>query len=182
MKYFELNDDINFPNRWYLGDISEVDNWELSTSIPQGSANLKIELVRDGDEMDFTITEAYGVPIVSLKVREALNGIQGIAFIPVQVLGKKCTTEYFILVTSNIVECVDEENSEFQKFDKNDPVRPDKAGEYRAFMKLRLDARKIVDIDIFRLMKFEVAVIVSEQVKERLESVSTTGLGLTVLV
>lgn len=179
MQYFELNDDINFPNRWYLGDIYEVDNWELSTSIPDGSDNLKIEVVRDGDEMDFTFTEAYGVPVVSLKVREALDGIQGIDFIPVQVQGKKCSTEYFVLVTSEIVECVDEENSEFQKFEENDPVRPDKAGEYRAFMKLRLDAQKIVDIDVFRLMNFEVAVVVSELVKERLESVSTTGLNLT---
>ncbi|MPV86499.1 imm11 family protein [Ostreibacterium oceani] len=182
MKYFELNDDINFPNRWYLGDISEVDNWELSTSIPEGTVSLNIEIVRNGEEMDFTFTEAYGVPVVSLKVKEALDGIQGINFIPLQVLGRQCSTKYFVLVTNEIVECVDEANSEFQKFEENDPVRPDKAGEYRAFMKLRLDASKIVGIDIFRLMKFEVAVIVSERVKQRLESVSTTGLDLTAVV
>jgi len=182
MKYFELNDDINFPDRWYLGDIFKVDNWKLSTSIPENAINMKIKLVRDGEEMDITFTEAYGVPIVSLKVREALDGIQGIAFIPVQVQGKNCTTEYFVLVTTEVVECVDEINSEFQKFEENDPVRPEKAGEYRAFMKLRLDSSKIVDIDIFRLMNFEVAVVISERVKEKLESVSTTGLALTAVV
>lgn len=175
MKYFKLNDDISFPNRWYLGDVSKVDNWELATSIPEDTVSLKIEVVRDGEEMDFTLTEAYGVPIVSLKVKDALDGMLGITFIPVQVQGKQCSTEYFVLVTSEIVECVDEANSKFQMFEENDPVRPDKAGEYRAFMKLRLDVRKIIGIDIFRLMKFEVAIVISERVKERLESVGTTG-------
>ena len=179
MKYFELNDDIKFPNRWYLGDISKVDNWELSTMVSADISNLNVELVRDGDEMDFTFTEVYRVPVVSKKVRDILEDIDEIAFIPVWVKGKISTTEYFIMVTNEMVECVDENNSEFQKFEKNDPVRPDKAGEYRAFMKLRLDSNKIVDIDIFRLKKFEIAVIISDTVKKRLESISATGLKLT---
>ncbi|MDH2431078.1 hypothetical protein QCD60_00730 [Pokkaliibacter sp. MBI-7] len=182
MKYFELNDDINFPSRWYLGDIAEVDNWKLATSAPEGATNLKIELVRDGEEMDFTFTETYGLPIVSRKIYEALSDIKGIAFIPIQVQWKRCSTDYYALVIYEIVECVDEVNSEFQKFEQNDPVRPDKAGEYRAFMKLRLDANKIPGLDIFRLKKFEVAVVISENVKERLESIGATGMNLAVVV
>jgi hypothetical protein len=182
MKYFELNDDINYPNRWYLGDILEVDNWEISTSKPVGVSNLQIEIVRDGNEMDFTFTEAYGVPIVSKKVKDALDSLPEITFVPVQILNRDCNTEYFVLIISAAIDCVDDDSSEFQKFEENDPVRPDKAGEYRAFIKLRLNVKKIVDIDVFRLRKFEIAVIVSEQVKNSLEAIGTTGMDLSTVV
>lgn len=176
MKYYELNDDINFPNRWYLGDILDVDNWTLSTEAPAGFAYLTVELERDGQEIDFTLTEAYSVPIISAKVRAELNDIAGIEFIPVVVLNKQCNDDYFALIISQKIECIDEENSEFQKFEENDPVRPDKAGDYRAFMKLRLDKNKIVDTDLFRLKKFEIAVIASEKIKDRFETIGTTGI------
>lgn len=115
----KLSDDINYPNRWYLGDISQVDNWELTTSTPKEHA----------DHLT-----------------------------------------------------VDEVNSEFQKFEENDPVRPDESGEYRAFTKLRLDPNKIVDIDLFRLKGFEVAVVISERIKGKIESIGTTGLSLIPVV
>ncbi|WP_447971890.1 imm11 family protein [Nitrospira sp. M1] len=73
------------------------------------------------------------------------------------------------MVIKKSVDCVDENKSEFQKFEQNDPVRPDKAGEYRAFMKLRLDANKIVDVAIFRLAKFETAIIINEHIKSNLK-------------
>ncbi|CAG9001014.1 MAG: hypothetical protein CENE_03022 [Candidatus Celerinatantimonas neptuna] len=182
MKYFELNDDINFPNRWYLGDILGVDNWELSTSVPEGIASLEIKLVHDGDEMDFTYTEAYGVPVISRKVKEVLDDIKGIDFIPVKIQSKRCLTDYFVLIVSELIECVDEKCSEFQKFELNDPVRPDKAGEYRAFMKLRLDTSNINGIEIFRVKKFEISIIISERVKERLKAIAVKGLDLISVV
>lgn len=182
MNYYELNDDINYPNRWYLGDILGVDNWDLLKFSSDQLSDTEIELFKDGDEMDFTFTEAYGIPVVSQKVKEKLNECNELAFIHLNVLNKACKTQYYAMITKKTVECVDESASEFQKFEENDPVRPDKAGDYRAFMELRLDAKKIVDIDVFRLSKFETAVIISEKVKQNLEAIDATGLNLSLVV
>ena len=102
--------DEQFEGFW--GDVLDVDNWGLSTTVPVESSSLKLELERDGQEMDFTFTEAYRVTIVSSKVRDALDDIDGIKLIPIQVVSKHCKTDYFVLITSQLVECVDEKNSE----------------------------------------------------------------------
>ncbi len=71
MKYYRLKDDIEYPNRWYLGDILDVDGWELLSSVPKIDNKLDVELYQDGDEMDFTLSDKaklikkneYKVPI-----------------------------------------------------------------------------------------------------------------------
>ena len=83
MKYYRLKDNINFPKRWYLGEILGVDNWQLISSVPEQKNELNLTLYQDGEEMDFTQTEVYGVPIVSEKVKNELSCIYGIKFIPV---------------------------------------------------------------------------------------------------
>lgn len=179
MIFFELKDDIYYPNRWYLGDVLGVDNWELSTSVPRCIANLQVELVRDGEEMDFTYTEAYALPVVSDKVKHVLENFEGVDFVPINVINKVCMSNYYLLITKNVVDCVDEEKSNFRKFEVNDPVRPDKAGEYRGFIELRVDAVKANGVDIFRLGKFKVALIVSENVSNSLIAKKVTGLKLS---
>lgn len=176
MRYFELNDDINFPGRWYLGDIANVDNWELSFSWKDDFDVLDVGLVRNGLEMDFTFTECYRVPVVSLKVKKALEDFHGLSFVPVRINGKICSTDYFILIVNDVVQCVDEKRSEFQKFEENDPVRPDKSGEYRAFMRLRIDEKSVGEKDVFRLKGFEIAVVISERVKSKLDFIGATGV------
>ncbi len=181
MKYYRLKDDIEYPNRWYLGDILDVDGWELLSSVPKIDNKLDVELYQDGDEMDFTLSEVYGIPIVSEKVKQALEFLSEIRFIPLTVTRRRdsCNSQYFAMVILLDVDCVDEGMSEFQKFEINDPVRPDKAREYRSFTTLRLNPENILGIDIFRLKKFETAIIVSEQVKTILEAIGATGLNFS---
>lgn len=181
MIYYRLKDNVEYPNRWYLGDILDVNNWDLASDVPEIDRELEIELYQDGEEMDFTLSEVYGIPVVSRKVKKELECYSEVRFIPLLLEGVE-SGQYFAMVTKSVVECVDEESSEFQKFEINDPVRPDKAGDYRAFMVLRLNQNNIGDVNIFRLKKFETAIIVSERVRNKLEAIGVTGMDLSPVV
>ena len=176
---YRLNDDIEYPDRWYLGDVIGVDNWQLATSSPDTNEPLDVELVQDGVETDFTITATYGLPIVSSKIRREFVDLPELTFVPVSVVGRSCHTQYYVMVTKRTVDCVDEEKSEYQKFEENDPVRPDLAGEYRAFFELKVDPTKTAGLSIFRIAKFEVAIIVDERIKELLGGIDATGFTLS---
>ncbi len=174
MSYYELTDDINFPNRWYLGDVAFADNWELSQHL-NPEREYEIEVYRDGSEMDYTCNEAFGVSVVSKKFKEALSGIAYITFAKANIIGKGPSSEFFIMAVPRELECVNEEESEFQKFEVNDPVRPDKAGEYRGFFKMAVNPAKCAGFNIFRVKGFSIAVVVSAEVKQKLESAGVSG-------
>jgi hypothetical protein len=71
--------------------------------------------------------------------------------------------------------CLDEKRSIFQKFETNDEIRPDLAGDYKAVNPLFIDPDK-VNRSIFRLDKYDIVIIVSEHVKNKLEKVELSGL------
>jgi hypothetical protein len=170
MRYFRLLDDIDFPNRWYLGDLSHDDNWIFTygKTVSKDWKKLSLEVYQDGDEMDYTLTEGYLVPIVSEDFRSKLTGIKGIEFFPVSIHKKEIKNKYYVMVVTQTAEAVDESKSEFEKFEKDDAVRPDKAGDYRAFVKLVIDPLKAKGKEIFRLKKFDIAIIVSEHLKKKI--------------
>lgn len=85
------------------------------------------------------------------------------------------------MIIETQIDCVDEENSEFSVFDKNDPVRPDLAGTYRNFFNLVIDTSKVGGRHIFRLKKYLGALIVSQEVKRRFESARVTGVTFDLL-
>ena len=174
MSYYELSDDINFPNRWYLGDVAFADNWAFAQRIDP-EWQYEIELRRDGSEMDYTYTDAYGVSVVSRRFKDSLSGITGVEFAKANIIGKRSDSEFFIMAIPNEVACINEEASEFQKFEVNDPVRPDKAGDYRGFFKMVVDPNKCGGLNIFRIKGFSNTVVVSALVKQRLESAGVMG-------
>jgi len=174
LSYYELTDDINFPNRWYLGDIAVADNWKLVQYLDP-EREYKIEVSRDGSEMDYTCNEAYGVSVVSKKFKDALAGIADITFAKANIIGKGSGSEFYIMAVPKELECIDEKESEFQKFEVNDPVRPDKAGEYRGFFKMVVNPDKCAGLNIFRVKGFNVAIVVSAEVKQKLESAGVSG-------
>lgn len=184
MKYYRLRDDINFSKRWYLGDIQHVDNWlyrDPSVEFMEPGRG-RLEVYQDGDEMDFTLTERYAVPIVSKKFFEALAGLEEIdkpyhhvIFNQVDIVERPSLETYFVMVIETQQDCVDESKSDFKKFEVDDQVRPDLAGQYSAFFNLVIDPSKTDGRHIFRVKKHLGAIIVSEEVKNRLELSGITG-------
>ncbi|MCY9844854.1 imm11 family protein [Vibrio caribbeanicus] len=185
MKYYRLRDDINFSKRWYLGDIQHVDNW-LYRDPPvefMEPGRGHIEVYQSGEEMDFTLTERYAVPIVSKKFFEALVGLEEIdkpyrhvVFNQVDIVDRPSLETYFAMVIETQQDCVDESKSDFKKYEVDDPVRPDLAGQYSVFFNLVIDPFKTDGKHIFRVEKHLGAIIVSEEVKNRLEAAGITGV------
>ena len=184
MKYYRLRDDINFASRWYLGDMQHVDNW-LYRNPPVDFMEPRkgnLEVYQHGNEMDFTLTERYAVPIVSEDFIGALSGLSEVdkpyhyvVFNKTEILDTAASKSYFTMAIETQLDCVDELKSDFTKYEINDPVRPDRAGEYSAFFNLVIDPSKTEGKHIFRIKKHLGAIIVSEEVKNRLEAAGITG-------
>jgi hypothetical protein len=176
MHYFTVTDDINLKDRWYLGDINIEDNWLFTYGKPLNTPdfdNLQVEIDKWGQELDFTLTDAYGVPIISEKLADQLFEFGDfIQLIPVSIARAK--SNYYILVLKFSIDCVDEGKSEFEKFEEGNDIRPDKAGEYEVINVLKLDASRI-NAPIFRISKYDIQMVMSEEIKLKLEQSNITG-------
>lgn len=85
-----------------------------------------------------------------------------------------------VLNALRMVRCIDESRSEFDKFTEDDPVRPDLAGQYSSVPKLIIDPKLIPpDAHFFRIQDWEVALLVSEAVKDAMERVGCVGATFT---
>ena len=134
MKYFTLTDDIDFPERWHLGAVVNQGDWRLvrppmiAMNDPLRSRRYRIDLQVPGQAMDYSTTSQAEVPIISFKALSALSGTDGFSAFPAHVLGFTARTSFHVLHVWDEADCVDEDQSEFQLFLKDDPVRPDLAG------------------------------------------------------
>lgn len=185
MKYYLLRQDVAIPDKWVLGGVKYVNNWHFSD--PPVSfmepGNYSLEVRFDGVEVDYSLAGYASVPVLSEKAFSSLVGLpevdelyRNVVFEAVQIEGKKVCNKYFLMIIETQIDCVDEESSEYAKFEVNDPIRPDMAGQYRSFFNLRIDSVKVGGNHIFRIKKYLGAVIVSEEVKRRFEKAGVTGV------
>lgn len=184
MKYYLLRSDMFNTGKWTLGDVHNVDNWLFSDPTPyfMEPGEYTIDVFQDGEELDYNESAAFGVPVLSIKAKNALIGLPEVdepyyhvVLEPVKIENKQVDQDYFVMIIETQIDCVDEERSEFQKYEENDPVRPDKAGQYRGFFNLVIDPSKTGDHHIFRLKNHLGSIIVSEEVKRRFEDAGVTG-------
>lgn len=184
MNYYLLRQDISVPEKWVLGDVRHVDNWHFSNPpvnfMEPGRYTLDVR--SDGREIDYSLAGYASVPVLSEKARNSLVGLadldqpyEHVVFEPLDIDGKEVTQRYFLMIIETQIDCVDEALSDFTKFSANDPVRPDMAGQYRAFYNLAIDGSKAGAFHIFRIKNYLGAVVVSEEVKRRFEAVGVVG-------
>lgn len=177
MNYYSISDDLAVADRWYLGDVDVEDNWVFSYGKRvniNDFGDLKVEIDRAGIPLDFTKTDAFGIPIISEAFAEQLFEYgEFIQLVPVAI--EKAKSSYYILVVTRLIDCVDEENSDFEKFEEGNEIRPDKVGEYEAIYILKIKKDR-VRAPIFRLAKYDIEIIISEEIKTKLESANLIGL------
>lgn len=179
IKYYDIFiDDISFRSRWYLGEIYGIDNWMLRLrmqDIPLRDRQ-RTKLVQDGVEMDYTLASPYGVSVVSQTIKSLLQDIPDVGFMPLTIEGKHTSKSYFALVVYPHLKCVDETKSDFKKFMPDDPVRPDRAGDYNGFFKLIIDPLRVEGHDIFRIARSGSQLIISQKIKDRFDAAGVTGV------
>lgn len=185
MKYYLLRQDLSLSEKWVLGDVRHVDNWKFSDPpvnfMEPGRYTLDVRF--DGVEVDCSLAGYASVPVLSERARDSLIGLpevdqpyQNVVFEPVDIEGKQVSKNYFLMIIETQIDCVDEELSRFTKFSVDDPVRPDIAGQYRAFYNLAIDRSKVGGRHIFRIKKYLGAIVVSEDVKRRFEVAGVVGV------
>nr|WP_164019192.1 DUF1629 domain-containing protein [Pyxidicoccus trucidator] len=178
--YFRLTDNMRIRRRWHLRAPRDeqgrtVNPWQFFESRrlePQGLILYPVNPT--GQVLDFTL-DSFAIPVVHARVVELFEHqrIQDVQFIPVQVEGHE--GPYFILNTLRTLRCIDDARCEEVQYWKPEDERPDKEGQYRSVVGMRIDATKPGDAQIFRPWGWSVALIVSEDLKDAMEAVGITG-------
>lgn len=180
-RHYQLRDDMKIPGRWHLGNPidrqgQEVDVWQFGKGkrLPiQGGIRFQLEAA--GHPLDFSL-DTLAIPVVHRRVKtlfEKLALQDEVQFIPVEVEGQR--EPWFVLNALRIIPCIDEARcDEVQRWLPEDG-RPNKVGQYRSVIGLRVDPAKVGEARICRPLGWTVALIVSEDLKQALEKAGITG-------
>ncbi len=177
--YYQLVDDESIQNRWYLDETistsSKLSVWDITTGtrvLKETQVDFNIQ--HNGIPLDFTLT-AFEVPVVDEKVAAIFKATnpENVQLLPALIEGK--SSGYKVLNITKLIDCVDEKKSVFDRWTNADG-RPDKVGQYKTMIDLKLDKSKINPNDhCFRVLHWEVAIIVSDYIKMKIEDIDAIG-------
>jgi hypothetical protein len=197
-RFFELEDDLEFPGRWHLDrlcdDIGvELDGREFryGNQIDPGPPlrcghwkEEKIVEVRpplalyrsyEGTPLDFTYTDSC-MPVATKRVGDILGTIAGDDIQPFPVRVDRRDEAYEIINVVSVVDCLDTVRSEITWFEEGNAIRPDLAGEPSLVRNLMIDADRVGDHHVFRIKGWTLPIIVSEAIKQAFEVARVTGV------
>lgn len=178
-RFFELHDDVYFPQRWHLAmprddQGRKVDDWPFRRGTPvHVEGRLKIPVEIAGRPLDFT-EAGLGTPIVHVRVASvfAERAPDDVQIIPVDVEGQP--DQYLMLVATRLIRCIDEKASRIELWTHEDGV-PHKVGQYSSVRDMRIDKTQVGNTRVFRPEGWHVTLIVSEDIKDALERMGATG-------
>ncbi|OJH34527.1 imm11 family protein [Cystobacter ferrugineus] len=179
---------------FYVVEIGDVPQWCLDTPVPVAGGTLddpwmfvegklvpdpgplKTKPFHHGEMRTFTVANADRTPIANEQVARAFRELapDDVQLFPVDVEGTP--ERYYIVNATRSFKCVDEKNSREVQVYPPDGAVPERVGEYRSISGLRIDTSKIENARVFRPMGWEVALVVSEEIKARIERIGNTGV------
>ncbi|MFL5358535.1 imm11 family protein [Archangium sp.] len=178
--YFELMDDRRPQPRWHLGcpldeQGQEIDPWQFKHGkwLELGCVP-RFPLDVPGHSLDYCWA-AFAIPVVHERVVRLFErlGVRDVQFIPVQVDGHP--GPYFILNALRIIRCIDDARSRRVEYWAPEDEQPEKLGQYRVVSGMRIDPTQVGDARVFRPWGWRVALIISEDLKQAMESEGITG-------
>ncbi len=180
MTFFRVVDnpavgDLWFPDEPLSEDGLEIDSREFTQGRPYvGPPPCRVPLAQQGRPTEFTLA-AFDMPIISQRVGRMLDDFchAGIQRFPVAV--GPFSSGYEILNVTSTCLCIDEQKSEILRWTDEDR-RPDKLGTYRMITNLTIDASRVVGEHIFRVRGWEIALIVSDDVRTAIEGTCDLGV------
>ncbi|HYO72086.1 MAG TPA: DUF1629 domain-containing protein [Archangium sp.] len=179
-RYYDLRDARQHPGRWHLGSPvdereNELNPWHFfkGRHLELGGVP-RFPLDASGHALDFCWA-AFSIPVVHGRFVQLFErlGIQEVQFIPVEVEGH--TGPFFILNTLRTLRCIDDARCEEVQYFKPEDEQPEKVGEYKFIAGLRIDPTKVEGTRIFRPWGWTGSLIVSEYLKQALETERITG-------
>ncbi|AKQ70166.1 hypothetical protein A176_007078 [Myxococcus hansupus] len=184
-RYFRLTENMQAGN-WDLGDPvdasgHEVDDlWMYTAGRPiQVEGRLNIPIDTPGRQLDFCTVGIGVMPIVHVRVASLFAELASddVQLVPVNISGQP--DQYLILVATKLIRCIDDAASEEVRYWKPEHGQPERVGQYRSVIGLRIDPAKVGDAQVFRTWGWKLALIVSEDLKVALEQSGTTGVEFT---
>ena len=100
-------------------------------------------------------------------------GPNDVQLFPVDVQGQAET--YFLMNVARTVRCIDNKASKEVQLYTLEDGRPDRVGEYRSVIGLRIDKAKVGDARVFRPWGWPPPIIVDGEIKEALERSGISG-------
>jgi hypothetical protein len=178
-RFFQLADDVEVPHRWHLdtpidSQGREVHDWDFKRGAPvHVKGRLKIPMEVAGRPLDFS-EAGLSIPVVHVKVASMLSerAPNDVQLIPADIEGQ--SDQYLVLVATRLIRCIDEKASKVQFWRPEDGL-PEKVGQYWAVDDMRIDRATAGSAKVFRPEGWEVALIVSEEIKDALERLGATG-------
>ncbi|AEI62828.1 imm11 family protein [Corallococcus macrosporus] len=183
-RFFDLAENVQ-AGSWYLGDPEDErgqeveDPWLFRAGRPlQVAGPLRIPVDESGQALDFSTAGVGVTPVVHVRVAELFTELapNDVQFIPVHIQGHP--DQYLILVATKLIRCIDDTASKVQRWRPEDGL-PTKVGQYYAVDDLRIDPSKVGNAKVFRTEGWDIALIVSEDIKQALERVKATGVKFT---
>jgi uncharacterized protein DUF1629 len=184
-QYFDLTDDVYISSRWDLGrpldeQGQQMEDWLFTKGEPVTIEGRPHIPVRGGEGKALDFSEAgIGVPLVSARVASVFAELapKDVQLIPVDV--EAHAEQFYILVCTRLVKCIDDEASDEVRYWKPEDGRPEKTGRYRSVIGMRIDPVQVGDAKVFRPWGWDVVLIISEDIKQALERMGATGAKFT---
>jgi len=182
MKYFKvLADDKRFGDRWFLDEPlsengNEIDCRLFTYGITyEGVAPHSVPVQQDGKRVAFNLA-AFDMPVVSNEIVSIVRAVaeNDCEFFPV-IIGASNPGMSILNIVQRI-ECVDESRCEHVMKWLPEDGRPDRLDCYRSIGGVRIDPAKTEGHHIFRILGWEVSLIVSEVIRAKLETIENLGI------
>jgi hypothetical protein len=176
MQYFRLTDEVEIPGRWHLGQVFDGDrsrdDFLAGKRLAEPNA-LSVEISHTGLSLNFCLT-SFAVPVAVTALGEAILRCAGsdLQLFTLRILPG---LNHDVLNATRSIVCLDEQRSEFMKWLPGDH-RPDLVGQYRMVPRLIVDPTRVpADAHFFRIAGWRVALIVSQSVKDAMETQGCFG-------
>ncbi len=180
-RYYDLKDDMSIRGRWLLGTPTDVQGREVNDPwmfyrgqrLPD-LGPLKLPITVPGRALDFS-RAAFAAPVVHARVASVLSDLapEEVQTLPVEIEGQP--EPFFILVATQLIQCIDERASRHVRKWTPEDGRPEKLGKYRNVRGMRIDPSQVGDVKIFRPQGWAIVLVVREDIKDALEGMGATG-------
>ena len=179
---FFVHDPDPVPSFWFLtmgdrfADGSCVDIWAYTQCRRvQNPKTVPIIIKERGEYADYNYVAVAGVPLISQRLAGLLSEVarDDVQLIPAQI---DAPGNWYVANVLPRVDAINHERSIIHYRDNDNPHRP---GEPRGVIRLVIDPDRVAGLDIFRLFGWNVALIVSQRIKERCECEGMTNMQFT---
>jgi hypothetical protein len=184
-RYFELEQDLYIPGRWYPDSPVDEEGQEADVWMFRGGApvvletRLRVPLYRPGKPVDFSMTSIGVTPLLHPRIAAVFAELarDDVQLFPVEVEGQP--ESYSLLNVTRLVKCIDDSACAYVDYWKPEDGQPEKTGTYHNVRELRIDKSRVGDVKVFRTWGWSIALIVSEDIKDALERTGATGMKFT---